>query len=143
MYDIVSEIYHTWCFHSCIYSIFSSRSNKYSLMLLYNQQIWCSYVSAIASQVISLLEWPIWPHINMLLLFLVVDMGFKCYSMSFHQVCIPIIPKYRNDMYHKKSLWAHILPLEVSYLYWYESTLYIWYFCEWLTTWLIWNFDFA
>ena len=145
MYDIVSEIYHTWCFHSCIYSIFSRRSNKYSLMLLYNQQIWCSYVSEIASQVISLLEWPIWPHINMVLLLLVVEMGFKCYSISFHQVCIPIIPKYRNDMYQKIIMNTHIdIRSFISVLIWeHESTLYIWYFCEWLTTWLIWNFDFC
>ena len=34
-----------------------------------------------------------------------------------------------------------ILPLEVSYLYSYENTLYIWYFCE-LRTWLISNFYF-
>ena len=37
----------------------------------------------------------------MLLLFLVVKMGFKCYSMLFHHVCIPIIPKYKNGMYLK------------------------------------------
>ena len=42
----------------------------------------------------------------------------------------------------KNSLCTDILPLEVSYLYWYENTLYIWYFCELHTTWLISNFYF-
>ena len=28
-------------------------------------------------------------------------MGLICYSMSFHQVCIPIITKWRNDIYPK------------------------------------------
>ena len=42
----------------------------------------------------------------------------------------------------KNSLCRDILPLEVSYLYWYESTLYISYFCELLTTWFISNFYF-
>ena len=39
-------------------------------------------------------------------------------------------------------LYPEILPLEVSYVYWYQNTLYIWYFCELLTIWLIWNFYF-
>ena len=43
----------------------------------------------------------------------------------------------------QKLLWIHILPFAVSYLYWYENTLYIWYFCEWLTTWLSSHFDFC
>ena len=142
IYIFVHVIYHTWCFHSFIYSIFSSSSNKYSVMFLYNQQIWCSYVSEIASQVISLLKWLIWPHINMFLLFLVVEMGFKCYSMLFHHIYIPIIPKYKMT-YTQKIIMNTQLPLEVSYLYWYENTLYIWYFCEWVTAWLIWHFDFC
>ena len=75
MYGIVSEIHHTCCVHFCMYEIFTSRSNKYSLILLYDEQIWCSYVSEISSSVISLLEWLLLPHINIVILFLVVEMG--------------------------------------------------------------------
>ena len=101
----------------------------------------CTYVSEIASQVISSLKWPLWPHINNVLLFLVVERGLSSYSMSLHQVCILIIPKHRNDMY-QKSLLTEILPSEVSYLYWYESKLYIWYCCQLLKMGLISNFCF-
>ena len=34
------------------------------------------------------------------------------------------------------------MPLVVSYVYWYQKTLHIWYFCELLTWWLIWSFYF-
>ena len=108
MYGIVSEMYHTCCVHFCMYLIFSSRSKKYSLIFLYNEQIWWSYVSEIASPVISLLEWLLLPHINIVILFLVEEMGLKSYSMSFHQVCILIILKYRNDMYQKLIIHRHI-----------------------------------
>ena len=74
---------------------------KHSFVLLCDPQILCTNVSEITSQVILSFKWALWPHINIVLLFLVVERGLNSYSMSPHQVCIPIIPKQRNDMYQK------------------------------------------
>ena len=66
-------------------------------------------------------------------------------QMLFHVISPSMYSNHSNrEKWHvpKNSLYTDVLPFEVSYLYWYESTLYIWYFCEWLTTWLIWNFYF-
>ena len=128
MYDIVWQIYHTWCFHCCMYQIFGRRYKKYSFVSLCEQKISCTNVSEIASQVIWSLKWALWPHINIPLLFLEVERGLNSYSMSLQQICMPIIAKQRSDMY-KKSFLTEILPSEVSYLYWYGSRIYIWYCC--------------
>ena len=72
---------------------------------------------------------------------------FSC-SRNGHQFHVISPNMYSNhsnmEKWHvpKNSWYTDILPLKVSYLYWYQSTIYIWYFCEWLTTWLIWNFHF-
>ena len=65
------------------------------------------------------------------------------HQMLFHVILLSMYSNHSNiEKWHvpKNSLYTDILLLEVSYLHWYESTLCIWYFCEWLTTWLIWNF---
>ena len=128
MYDIVSQIYHSWCFLCCMYQIFRRRYQKYSFVLLCEQEISCTDVSEITSQVICSLRWAFWPHINTLLRFLVIESGLNSYSMSLHQICMQIIAKQRCDMYQKSFL-TEILPSEVSYLDWYGSKIYIWYCC--------------
>ena len=128
MYDIVWQIYHTWCFHCCKDQIFSRRYKKYPFVMFCEQEISCTNVSEIARQVIWSLKWALWPYINILLLFLVVDRGLNSYSVSLHQICMAIIAKQRSDMYQKWFL-TEILPSEVSYLYWYGRKIYIWYCC--------------
>ena len=61
----------------------------------YASSVWNGQPSSI------IIKLPLWPHINIVLLFLVVERGLNYYSISFYQVCIPIIPKQRNDMYQK------------------------------------------
>ena len=74
---------------------------------------------------------------------------FSCssngFQMLFHVISSSMYSNHSNiETWHvpKNSISTDILPWEVSYLYWYEGTLYIWYVCEWLTAWLIWNFYF-
>ena len=84
-----------------MHQIFSRRYKKYSLVFMCEQEISCTNVSEITSQVILSLKLALWPHINILLLFLVVERGLNSYSMSLHQVYMPIIAKQRSDMYQK------------------------------------------
>ena len=70
-------------------------------VLLCEQKISYTDVSEITSEVIWSLKWALWPHINILLLFLVVERGLNSYSMSLHQICKPIIAKQVSDMYQK------------------------------------------
>ena len=74
--------------------------------------------------------------------------NFSC-NRNGHQILFHVIlpSMYSNhseiQKWHvPKNSHTDILPLEVSYLYWYDNTLYIWYFCELCTTWLISNFYF-
>ena len=71
------------------------QQNKYSFVLC-DQQILCTNVSEIASEVILSFKWALLPHINIVLLFLVVERGLNSYSMSLYQLCIPIIPKKKK-----------------------------------------------
>ena len=61
---------------------------------------------------------------------------FSCSSSGseilFHVISPSIYSSHSNiEKWHvpKNSLYSDILPWKVSYLYWYQSTLYIWYFC--------------
>ena len=77
-------------------------------------------------QVIWSLKWALWPHMNILLLFLVVERGLNSYSMSLHQICMPIIAKQRSDMYQKIilnrdiAIWSFI-----SVLIWKQNLHFI------------------
>ena len=101
MYDIVWQIYHTWCFHCYMYQIFGRRYKKCSFVLLCEQKISYIDVTEITSQVIWSLKWALRPRINILLLFLVVERGLNSYSMSLHQICMPFIARESSDMYQK------------------------------------------
>ena len=53
-------------------------------------------------------------------------------EMLFHVISPSIYSNHSNiEKWHvpKNSLHTDIFPWKVSYLYWYQSTLYIWYFC--------------
>ena len=67
--------------------------------------------------------------------FLVVEMGLTCYSMSFHQVCIPIITKWRNDMYPKiynTQSYCHWRGVHLPWVYLHSSlsATYLMYWCS-------------
>ena len=141
MYDIVSEIYHTCCVHFCMYLIFSRRSNKVFDLLVWwaNLMQLCFWNSQPSDIMIRMAAFTTYQHCH----------TFSCCRNGPHMFFHVIAPSmYSNhsemEKWHvpKNSLYTDILPLEVSYLYWYESMLYIWYFCEWLTTWLILKFWF-
>ena len=51
---------------------------------------------------------PLWPNVNMVWCFLVVERGLNSYSMSLQQLSIPSIPKERNKMYQKIFINRHI-----------------------------------
>ena len=142
MYDIIWQIYHTWCFHCCMYQICGRRYKKYSFVLLCEQKISYTDVSEITSQVIWSLKWAIWLHINILLYF---SCGRKEFQLVFHvtsptYVCQSL--QHQAVTCTKKSFWTEILPSEVSYLYSYGSKIYIWYCCSLLTMWFISNICF-
>ena len=93
--------------------------------------MWCSYVSEIASPVISWLEWLLLPHINIVILFLVVEMGIsesECiiwrYELIF-DVCVHLIWIVGGYIWictlHLK-IWIHILclcELHLVHFIWY------------------------
>ena len=81
MYDIIWQIYHTWCFHCCMYHIYGRRYKKYSYVLLCDQKISYTDVSEITSQVIWSLKWAFWLDINILLCF---PCGRKGSQLVFH-----------------------------------------------------------
>ena len=100
--------------------------HKYSLVLLCDQQILCTYVSEIAIQVISSLKWPLWPHINIVLLFLVVERGL---NSLFHVTSTSMYynnSKTRKWHVPKNSLLKEILPSRsfISVLIW-EQIVYL------------------
>ena len=81
MYDIILPIYHTWCFHCCMYQICGRRYKEYSFVSLCDQKISYTDISEITNQVLWSLKWVLWLHINILLYF---SCGRKGSQFVFH-----------------------------------------------------------
>ena len=101
MYDIILPIYHTWCFHCCMYQICGRRYKEYSFVSLCDQKISYTDISEITNQVLWSLKWVLWLHINILLYFSCGRRGLNLYFMSLHNICMPILTTPSSDMYQK------------------------------------------
>ena len=141
LYDIILQIYHTWCFHCCMYQICGRRYKEYSFVSLCDQNISYTDVSEITDQVLWSLKLALWLHINILLYFSCGRRVSTCISCHFTTyVCQSL--QHQAVTCTEKSFWTEILPSEVSYLHSYGSKIYIWYCCSLLTMWFISNICF-
>ena len=68
---------------------------------------------------------PLWPHVNIVWHFLVVERGLNSYSMSLHLQCIPSIPSQRNNMYQKIIINRHIAMLSFTFVLTLEQNVHL------------------
>ena len=68
---------------------------------------------------------PLWPHVNIVWCFLVVERGLNSYFMSLHLLCIPIILKQRNDMYQKIIINRHIAIWSFTFVLTWEQNVHL------------------